>query len=430
MNITFLQNKKEKGSAMMLSVLFLLSFSLIVVYGVATPVLKETQAITNAESSRQSFFASESGVEDSVLRVSQSMNYSSTETLNVGDALATTQIDTTNPSDIQISSTGDEADLIRKNTISLATGDGIAFNYGIQAGDGGIQLDNSSSIQGNANSSGSIIGSGDNLIKGTVISAGPSGYITGIHATSSAYANTIEDSEIDVNAYYQTIINTIVSGTSYPGSPDQATSSMPIADEQIESWKQVALGGGIINSPCPYEIKNTSETIGPVKIDCDLVIQASDVTLTGHVWVDGNINIRGSSEVDVSGALSGQSVALIADNDSDQSGSGIIDLENSAEFFGAGSGSYVLFISTNNHASTIGDDAAIEVRNTVTGDLLVYAPYGKVSLQNSINIKEVTAYKIHLRNTAEVIYETGLINLLFDSGPSGGYTINSWNETE
>jgi len=430
MNRKKLEKNKEKGSAMMLTVLFLLSFSLIVVYGIATPVLKETQAIKNAEVSRQSFYASESGVEDAVLRVSQGMSYGSTETLNVGGALTTTDIDTSNPSDISIEAVGNESELIRKSVASLSAGDGIAFNYGIQSGDGGIQLDNASSVLGNVNSSGPIMGSGSNLIKGTVISGGPDGYVSEIHATSSVYANTIEDSEIDADAYYQTISGATVHGSSYSGSPDQATSSMPISDEQIEAWKQTALTGGIINDPCPYKIED-DEIIGPVKIDCDLEISGNtDVTLTGHIWVDGDVMIKNSANIFVSSSLTGNSVAVIADNDSDRTYGGVIGLENTSEFFGAGNGSYVLFVSTNNHASTEGDDEAIEVQNSADGDLLVYAPYGKVLLQNSINIKEVTAYKIHLKNSAEVVYETGLINLLFDSGPSGGYTINSWNETE
>ena len=41
-----------------------------------------------------------------------------------------------------------------------------------------------------------------------------------------------------------------------------------ISDEQIEEWKQVALDGGIISSPCPYKITD-AVTIGPKKIACD-----------------------------------------------------------------------------------------------------------------------------------------------------------------
>ena len=51
-------------------------------------------------------------------------------------------------------------------------------------------------------------------------------------------------------------------------------------------------------------------------------------------------------------------------------------------------------------------------------------------LSNTISIKEASAYKIQLSNSAKIIYETGLANLLFTSGPSGGYSIESWREQE
>jgi len=427
---SFLNIKNNKGSAMLVVVMFLLSFSLIVVYGIATPVISEVKAVKVAEQSRQSFFASESGIEDVVLRIAESMSYGSVNALIVGGATASTTVDSSDPANLSVQGLGDASDSIRKTFASLSTGDGVTFNYGVQAGDGGIQLDNSSSVLGNITSSGPVVGSGSNLIKGTLVSSGVGGYVEGVHATSSVFAHSIDSSEIDGDAHYQIISDTTVHGSSYPGSLDQNPSSLPITDEQIEEWKNLALTGGVINSPCPYKIED-DDTIGPVKINCDLEISGTtDVTLAGHVWVDGDVIIKNSANIIIAGPLSGESVAVIADNDSNRTYGGVIELENTAEFFGSGNGSYILFVSTNNNASTVGDDAAIEVQNSADGDLLVYAPYGKVLLQNSISIKEVTAYKIHLRNSAEVVYETGLINLLFDSGPSGGYVIGGWKESE
>ena len=43
---------------------------------------------------------------------------------------------------------------------------------------------------------------------------------------------------------------------------------------------------------------------------------------------------------------------------------------------------------------------------------------------------KVTKLTIHLGNNADVIYESGLVNLLFTSGPGGGFTIGSWQEIE
>ena len=71
---------------------------------------------------------------------------------------------------------------------------------------------------------------------------------------------------------------------------------------------------------------------------------------------------------------------------------------------------------------------AIEVQNSASGRMLLYAGHGEILLANNVSLKEVTGYKIHLKNFAEVIYETGLISLLFTAGPSGTFNINSWEE--
>jgi hypothetical protein len=51
-----------------------------------------------------------------------------------------------------------------------------------------------------------------------------------------------------------------------------------------------------------------------------------------------------------------------------------------------------------------------------------------LDIAQSASIKEATGYKIRLRNSANVIYDTGLPNTLFSAGPAGGYTHLEWNE--
>ena len=51
----------------------------------------------------------------------------------------------------------------------------------------------------------------------------------------------------------------------------------------------------------------------------------------------------------------------------------------------------------------------------MSGEVLVYAGHGEVHLKNGVSLREVSAYKIRLSNSAQVIYKTGLANLLFTS---------------
>jgi len=144
-----------------------------------------------------------------------------------------------------------------------------------------------------------------------------------------------------------------------------------------------------------------------------------------------NITIKNGPTIKVAPSLGGKSVAIIADNTSNRSTSGKISSDNTAVFQGSGTvGSYVLLLSQNNSAETGGSEIAINVANSASGDLLIYAGHGEVLLQNNIKLKEVTAYKVHIKNSAQVTYETGLANLLFTSGPSGSWSIQSWKEAQ
>ena len=82
----------------------------------------------------------------------------------------------------------------------------------------------------------------------------------------------------------------------------------------------------------------------------------------------------------------------------------------------------------NNSALNGGPEKAINIKNTVSGEFLLYAPHGEISLLNSGDIREVTGYRVYLGNVANVIYEIGLANLLFESGPGGSWEINVWEE--
>ena len=275
-----------------------------------------------------------------------------------------------------------------------------------------------------------VTGSGGNMISGDVVSAGASGSVTQINASSSIYARTIGDSLAGGNAYFKNISNTTVLGTSYPGSADQATTSMPISDEVIDQWEADAEAGGVITTPCPYKI-DSDATIGPIKINCDLEISGNTtVNLAGMVWVRGDVTISNSGTIQIAPSISGRTAAIIADDPANRNVGGTVKIFNNTSYLGTGTNSYVMLVSRNTSAQNGGSVKAIEVANSVSGKLLVYAPHGEILLQNSASIKEVTGWRTRLQNSATVIYETGLANLIFTSGPSGGYQIQSWGEVE
>ena len=420
----------QRGQAITLAAFLFLVISLTVGLGTVQPVINQVQSVRSIERSAQSLYAADGVSQDVMYRLIKGMSVDTVETLGVG--MATGTATTTVVLDgKEVVAAGNRDRFIRKAKTHITSGIGTTFNYGMQSGEGGIVFENTSSVSGNVYSNGPIVGSGSNLIKGSVVSAGSSGLIDSVHATSSAYAHTIRNADIDGDAYYQSISNTSVNGTLHPGSTDQATSSLPISDELITTWENDAALGGTISSPCPYKIDDNI-TIGPKKINCDLEITGDPIiTLGGALWVSGNISVANTARVRVDPSLGNRSVPIIADKPTNRTTSSKIDLANSVVFQGSGTGSsYVLMVSQNKSAEQGGSEVAINLQNSVDGDLLVYAGHGEIQLQNSIDVKEVTAWRIHLKNSAEVLYETGLANLLFTGGPSGGYIFDKWREVE
>ncbi len=424
--------KKEKyheGQALFTAVIFFLFISLAVVMGLASSAVKSSKISLDLLSAKKSYFIAESGTEDAVYRVIKGKKYSAEEVVNLDGSFATTTIVAAG-SNVTVESTGNVSKNVRKTRELLSNESGVSFHYGVQVGNGGLEMENTSGVIGNVYSNGTIEGAGSNLIKGDAVSAGASGSTSGVHATSSAYAHSISNSTIDKDAYFQTISGTTVKGTLYPGSPDQPLRDMPISDETINSWEQAA-AANVISSPCPYTI-SSNVTLGPVKITCNLTIQGSPtVTLAGPIWVEGNITIENSAVIRLDSSLGKKSIAVIADNPLNRDTGSKIVLENSATFYNSGTeGSYVLFISQNNSIEGGGQESAIIIKNSANGDVLLYAGHAEILLANNVNLREVTAYKVHLQNSAQVIYESGLASLLFESGPSGGYSIDSWREVK
>jgi hypothetical protein len=422
------KHTKESGQAVIIAVVLFLLGSTLVTTALAAPVTRDLRAAHNLVESKKSFFVGDALLDDLNYRLSRLLPVAGTEVLTIDGITATGTVTTVlGGKDVEIVSTTEEK-IVRSAKASLAVGAGVAFDFALQTDVGGLILENSASVGGNVYSNGTVVGSGSNIIGGGVVSADVGGLIEKVHATSSAYAHTIKNSTIDEDAYYQTISGSTVLGTSYPGSADQPTTTLPITDEQVAEWEALAEAGGTISSPCPYKIDENA-SLGPVKINCDLEISGNiTLTLNGPVWVTGNIDFQNDNIVRVNPSLVGVSIAMIADKPSNQTTSSKINVQNAPIFQGAGDRSYILLLSQNRSAKDGGSEVAINVQNYASGQLLVYAARGEILLQNNISLREVTGYRIRLKNSAKVTYETGLVSVLFSAGPSGSYGLSGWGE--
>ena len=403
---------------MIISVVFFLFISLAIISGLVSPSVREFKIANDLLKSSQSFFLSESAIEDSYFRLKNAKTIGSTNIVTLGGYSATATITDSGYNEKTISSLGDVLSRQRTSKLVLSTGTGVSFNYGIQSGVGGFILGNAK-VNGNVYSNGTIVGANGATVTGSAFSAGPSGLIdnidVGTNGVGDARAHTVEDSTIQGNLYCQ-----IESGNNKScntSQADPAVVDMPITQAMIDQWKADAE----LEEPHVGDLTISLPTsLGPKKITGNLIIN-SDITMTGTIYVVGNISVtKNGAEVSLHSSYGPTGGIIISD--------GRVDLSNNVVFSGSGSeGSYVLLATTSVCPTDCSGVNAIEIPNNV-GAILVNAQNGTVHLNNGVELNEVVGNKIIIDNSAEVTYIAGLANANFSSGPSGGWNIKSWKE--
>ncbi|MCR4284224.1 MAG: hypothetical protein NUV64_02835 [Parcubacteria group bacterium] len=267
-------------------------------------------------------------------------------------------------------------------------------------------------------------------------------FIDNIIVTGDAKSNTITNSKICGDAYYQSIdsasldflnspssptcLNPLTPGIGYLVSSDQPYQGMPISDANIESWKTDASVGGQVIGDLSV-ISNIS--LGPKEITGNLMMTSNNkiLTITGTVYVHGYIDIANGSTIQCDPSYGANSCIVIADS--------WIHTENNSNFRGSGeTGSYLMMLTTSNCDGTSGigcthHNGAVDIHNNASG-VIFYAQNGMINLHNGVNVTEIIAYKLRLDNTAVVTYEQGLADLNFSAGPSGAWDIVNWREVE
>lgn len=396
---------------------------------------------------KRAFLASESLTDDVVYRrVFGTFDIDTVESLTLGSVVAHSTTTYDSPADVfMIETAAEVGTTIRKSYAEMSIGAGSAFNYGLQAGNGGITVANSSRIIGNVYSNGTVQGAGSAVVLGDIVSAGPTGLVADIHATGSIYANTIDHIDADGDAYYNVQIGTNaqnpVGGTRHTPWVVAATTSFPISTTTIQEWKDAVTDHGTViaatDPACSsgtYTI-DTSISIGYLKVECNLNIKKTGastiVTLTGPIWVQGDLSFTQGPTIRVAPSLGRRSVQFIVDNPSDRLTSSRVEIRNATDFTGSGdSRSYIMLMSLNESAETGGTESAIDISQSANGAMIAYADSGLVEIGNGIDLREITAYQIDVAQNTDVYYEEGLSSLLFTSGPGGGYLLNDWQQGE
>lgn len=324
----------------------------------------------------------------------------------------------------------------------------VGFSYGVQVGNGGLEMSNSATIKGNVYANDDIIGANTSRIQGTAIVAGD-GIIRGMEVDLNAQAHSVQDSDIGGMATATTITNSTIGGNAIADSISNCTVlgnatydvrvacavsgssttpnpnvyspapaiDLPVTDEQIDEWEIDAEDGGVIGT---QNFNSGTRSLGPVKINGDLILtNTAELVVTGTIWVTGDITIMNQAILKLSPAYGGLSGVVMAGSDGNAV-DGFIDIANNTQILGSGSaGSYLMLLSQRTGV------AAPAIRNNQTGAAaILYAGDGMIEIAQSGNMKEVTAMKLKIAQNAVITYEVGLASTLFTSGPGGGWEIS------
>lgn len=410
--------KDQKGVASLVITLMVLSVMLLLMISIYVAAFYEQEAARNTVNSYQAYYAAESGLEDMILRLREDWPRANPNTIIIGEGGATVSVSNISDGARIISAKGSSGGSARRvEMVEEMITDSISFFYGAHAGIGGLILENGSDIIGEVYSNGdaeirntsSVIGSIKVALNGASLAGGGS-------VSGDAYVDYCENVNIGGTLYYNSQFGCSAASTTSPLASEIATASLPISSEKINSWKQEALDGDVYSGDLVIGGWD-SEVLGPALITGDLLLSGHGVLeMNGTLWVSGQVRISDQAEIKLSPDYDTKSGLVISD--------GPMSLEDSGKGNGSGGiGSYLGFIST--YAS----GTAISIMDSFDADIL-YANNEEVLIENTSNLKEVSGYRLHLANNAELVYETELENVAFVGGPHGSWIVKSWKEVE
>ncbi|MDQ3245201.1 MAG: hypothetical protein M3P22_02580 [bacterium] len=239
-----------------------------------------------------------------------------------------------------------------------------------------------------------------------------SGITVGSGGVGNTYAHTVNNSTIAGTNYCQTGSGNNKSCNTSLADPTQV--ALPISDQNIIDWKAEATAGGVYSG---NYVVSGSQSYGPKEITGNLSFENGAIlTVTGTLWVHGTIDVSNNATVRLSSSYGASEGVIVAD--------GNVIIGNNANFYGSGTtGSYPMVLTTSNSSS------AINLSNNA-GAVILYAGNGTINVDNNAGATALTAYRITLGNNAIINYDSGLVNSNFVSGPSGGWNVTSWKETQ
>jgi Tfp pilus assembly protein PilX len=245
---------------------------------------------------------------------------------------------------------------------------------------------------------------------------GGSTYIGGVYVGTTgsdiAWAHNVVGASVTGPLYCQTgSYNNKVCNTS---RPDPTPQPLPLSDANIQEWKDDAAVGEPISGD--YHVGYAGATLGPKVITGNLLVDGGGtLTGSGTLYIHGTITLTGGGKVKLAVSYGSSNGVIVSD--------GRVTLDGGSSFSGSGeSGSYPFVITTSACpvASGCGGNDAISLSGGA-GTVALIAQEGNVLINGGSALKAVTGKQITMSGGATLIYDSGLVNANFTSGPGGSW---------
>lgn len=256
----------------------------------------------------------------------------------------------------------------------------ISFRYAVQVGIGGVNMQNSSIINGSVYTLGNIVGSGSSIINGDAFAVG-----------------TISSPD-----------PTILKPPPHPNQsnpPDMPT----LGNCDYQCWKDAATAGGVTDCSGTCSFSSGTPNLGPRKYIGNLTLQnTAAAVMNDPIYVTGNVTVQNSASLKLNNSFGSNGSVLITD--------GKVSTQNSGSFIptNANPKGYILVVTT----STLND--AISVQNSGV-NAIFYALAGGANLANTAQVTALVANSLEMENSATLDYDQGLANANFTSGPGASW---------
>jgi cytoskeletal protein CcmA (bactofilin family) len=205
------KNTFQKGAAVLIVVLFFVILSVTLLIGVSMPVAQQIENATDFLASKKTYNVADIQAENTLYRFNKGRS-DAPSTLSILGAEASGNI-TDVGDEKQISIQGLSQDFERFIKAQFKQDIGVAFNYGLQTGVGGLQMNGGSTrVVGNIYSNGDVSGSGS--ITGSVTAATLSNPVAQIeNLASTTPSHTFNIGQTNTN---QDFAQSFIAGTTSP----------------------------------------------------------------------------------------------------------------------------------------------------------------------------------------------------------------------